>query len=223
MEQVKKAILEFNLNQDLPLSFGHKLRGFFANRFEDVLFHHHRENGELRYGYPLIQYKIIEGNPTVIGLNRGAELISDKFLAVEELSLAGEDYLPVEKKLNVVDHQLEVVDDLEFGYQFYSPWLGLNQQNYHRYLSEIKGAGQSKEENFLGNILIGNFLTLAKGVDWWVEEEIRVDVDLSPVDVRFKNQEMIGFTGRFTSNIKLPQYIGLGKSTARGFGVVKCS
>ena len=62
--KIKKISLEYDLEDNLPLSYGYKLRGFFANRFDHVLFHHHKDDGGFRYGYPLIQYKIMNGQPS---------------------------------------------------------------------------------------------------------------------------------------------------------------
>ncbi|KXS40411.1 MAG: hypothetical protein AWU54_1985 [Candidatus Frackibacter sp. T328-2] len=223
MPQIKKAILKFNIEDDLSLRYGHKLRGFFANNFADILFHNHKEDGGYRYAYPLIQYKIIGGQPTVIGLAKGAELIINNFLDIDRLTLGGKEYIQPEGKLEVIDAELEVVTDIampKFKYELQSPWLGLNQRNYKRYLREIKGADAKEARNFFKKILIGNILTFAKEVDWWIEEEIKVVPNLEAVDVKFKNQDMVGFVGEFYSNVSLPEYIGLGKSTARGFGTV---
>ena len=53
-----------------------KLRGFFANKFGDyILVHHHLNDKKLFYKSPLIQYKILEGNPFVIGINEGAIIL----------------------------------------------------------------------------------------------------------------------------------------------------
>ncbi|MBM7624060.1 CRISPR-associated endonuclease Cas6 [Sporohalobacter salinus] len=223
MPEIKKAVLEFDLKEKLSLNYGHKLRGFFANKFENVLFHHHKENGDLKYSYPLIQYKIINGKPTVIGLDKGAKLVGDKFLDVENLTLAGKKYTQIEKRLNVIDEEMKVVTNLEmpkFKYKFYSPWMGLNQTNYKKYLNEIKNGDCNRQREFFKKIIIGNILTFAKGVNWWIENTIKVVPNLDPIDVKFKNKDMTGFTGEFCSNVSLPQYIGLGKSTARGFGTI---
>lgn len=152
MTEVKQAILKFDLSDKLPLRYGHKLRGFFANRFEEVLFHNHKEDGSYRYAYPLIQYKIIAGLPTIIGLEEGANLITNKFLDIEKLVLAGEEYIEPEGRLEIVDQELEVVTDIampKFEYQFYAPWVGLNQRNYKRYIEEIKTSLLRSKEIFL--------------------------------------------------------------------------
>jgi len=223
MPQIKKAILKFNIEDDLSLRYGHKLRGFFANRFEDVLFHNHKENGNYRYAYPLIQYKIIEGKPSVIALEEGAELVIKNFLDIDKLKLIDKEYTQPESRLEVVDENLDVSpkdEGLKFKYKLLSPWLGLNQKNHRKYLKLVRDSSEGKQLEFLKRILIGNILTFAKGVDWWIEDEIIVVPQLKAIDIQFKNQKMLGFVGEFYSNVCLPDYIGLGKSTARGFGMV---
>ena len=44
MPKIEQAILSYNLTDQLPISYGKKLRGFFANRFNEVLFHNHQNN-----------------------------------------------------------------------------------------------------------------------------------------------------------------------------------
>lgn len=223
MEMIKKAILSYILEEELPLNYGHKLRGFFANQFKDILFHNHMENGNYRYAYPLIQYKIIEGRPIVLGIERGAELIIDKFLDIDKLILGEKEFIQPESRLEVNDEKLQFViveDMLKFKYRFYSPWIGLNQRNYKEYIKDIKEANYQKQKSFFKKILIGNILTFAKGVNWWIEEKIKVVPKLNVVNIKFKNKDMLGFTGEFYSNVSLPNYIGLGKLTARGFGTI---
>ncbi|MCK8827890.1 hypothetical protein MWH25_09080 [Natroniella acetigena] len=224
MPEIKQAILKFSLEEELSLNYGHKLRGFFANKFEDILFHHHKDDGGYRYAYPLIQYKIINGKPTIIGLEEGAELIIENFLEIDRLLLGDKEFLNPEGRLEVRDKELEVITDLEmpkFKYSFYSPWMGLNQKNYKIYSrKEIKKASKDKQRDFLKRILIGNILAFAKGINWYVEENIKLVPDLEAIEVKFKNQRMVGFVGDFYSNISLLEYIGLGNSTARGFGTL---
>ncbi|MFA6742759.1 MAG: hypothetical protein WCS36_00995, partial [Candidatus Neomarinimicrobiota bacterium] len=54
-------------NFDIP-----KLRGFFATRYPKcILIHNHLSDGRFKYGYPSIQFKVIERIPTLIGLSEG--------------------------------------------------------------------------------------------------------------------------------------------------------
>ncbi len=221
MPKIRHAILNYNLKDELPLSYGRKLRGFFANNFEHILFHHHKHDGNYRYAYPLIQYKIIAGQPLVIGLNRGAELLVENFLDIDHLRLGNDEYCEPDSRLEVTKKQVKTTDTMNYKYQFLTPWLGLNQKNYRRYVSQIQNKGYDERQKFLQQILIGNILAFAKGIDWWVEREIKVKCSLEEERVKFKDQSMIGFRGELATNIWLPNYIGLGKSTARGFGALK--
>ena len=108
-----------------------------------------------------------------------------------------------------------------YKYNFITPWLGLSQKNYKKYRNDYLDASAKEKMKFLKKLIIGNILSFAKGVDWWVEGEIVVEAKLEEVSVKFKNEEMIGFKGYFYSNIYLPEFIGLGKSTSRGFGTIR--
>lgn len=224
MVEIKQAVLKYNLEEKLPQRYGFKLRGFFANRFSDILFHNHKENGNLRFGYPLIQYKIINGKPMIVGVEKGAELIIEHFLDIDKLILGNKEYIEPEGRLEVDDLTLDFaldLDMLKYNYKFLTPWMGLNQKNYRKYKNEVEGATEPEKRNFFSRILIGNILAFAKGIDWWLEEEVNVVPDLESITVKFKNKKMMGFIGGFYSNIKLPNYVGVGQSTARGFGTIK--
>lgn len=221
--ELKCAVLEYNIEDDLPLSFGRKLRGYFAHRFEDELFHHHTESGELRYAYPLIQYKIVRGNPLIIGLGEACEILAHSFIEVEELKLGDKKYEKPQGNLKVNNYNLSVKEDQampEFKYEFITPWLGLNQENYRKYREDIGEARGKEIKKFLAKIMVGNILSFGKGVGWWIENNIIIMPKFKKVEVTFKGKEMLGFVGEFFTNAKLPDYIGLGQATSRGFGTI---
>jgi len=220
--KIKKAVLEYDIEDNLPLSYGSKLRGFFANKFDNVLFHHHKKDGGFKYQYPLIQYKIIKGNPVVVAMGKGCEIVSKHFLDIEKLKLEDKIYKLPTGRLKVDQINLEVKENYNmfpYSYDFYSPWMALNQKNYNKYVNELKN--EKEKRKYLSKILTGNILSFAKGINWWVENEIVVMPELEEITVNFKNNKMLGFKGRFYSNISLPEYIGLGKSTSRGFGTIE--
>lgn len=221
--QLKVTNLKYELKDDLSVRYGHKLRGFFANRFEDVLFHQHKKDGSLRYQYPLIQYKIVKNNPFIIGLGNGAELIIKNFLEVDELDLAGHKYENPAGRLEVNQEELFINNNYDmpaYKYCFLTPWLGLSQKNYHKYKNKYASQAQSEQSKFFKKILIGNILSFAKGINWWVKEQLIIETKLKEIEVNFKNQNMLGFKGCFYANVYLPEYIGLGKSVSRGFGTI---
>lgn len=221
--KIKVTKLKYELEDELPVRYGHKLRGFFANNLKNVLFHQHKEDGSLRYKYPLIQYKIIDNTPLILGLGEGAEEIINHFLDIEELKIANKRYLQPAGRLKVDQEDLFINNNYDmpaYKYNFITPWLGLSQKNYKKYKNNYLDAAADKKMRFLKKLIIGNILSFAKGIDWWIEEEIVVEAKLEEISVQFKNEDMIGFKGYFYSNIYLPGLIGLGKSTSRGFGSI---
>jgi hypothetical protein len=72
-------------------------------------------------------------------------------------------------------------------------------------------------------MLVGNLLSLAKGLGWHVENPIIANVQhlLRERKITYKNTPLIAFDVTFSTNVFLPDYIGLGKSSAMGYGVVR--
>lgn len=195
---------------------GHKLRGFVASLFPEYdEFHNHSEKGWL-YRYPIIQYKVINGVPYIIGINQGADKLQQVEDELEELIL-GNMKIPVfEKALTISCETVGVLDDV-MEYSFLTPWLALNQDNYRRYL---EGTGVEQREK-LRSVIIGNLLSLSKGMDHRVNKKIVVDLGtLNPIETKFKDQKMLAFIGKFFVNFAIPDYLGIGKSVSRGFGTV---
>ncbi|MFW6025301.1 MAG: CRISPR-associated endonuclease Cas6 [Candidatus Woesearchaeota archaeon] len=216
--KIQKAELEYKVEDNLELSYGKKLRGFFANKFKNVLFHNHKENDSFRYQYPLIQYKILNGNPFIIGINEGAILIVNNFLDIDQITLGDKVYDKPEGIISMSNNELKVEAET-YKYKFITPWRGLNDKNFKKY-KKLKN-NHKEQDDFLNNILIGNILSFAKGIDWWIEEEIKIKSDLEEIPIYYKGNKMSGFKGDIKINIKLPDYIGLGKSPSRGFGTIK--
>lgn len=221
--EIKLTKLSYELEDELPVRYGHKLRGYFANKFKDVLFHQHKKDGSLRYKYPLIQYKIIDNKPLIVGLGEGAEKIINHFMDIDKLQFEDEIYSNPAGRLNVDQEEVFINNNYDmpaYKYNFITPWLGLSQKNYKKYRHDYLDASAKKKMKFLKRLIIGNILSFAKGIDWWIEEEIVIEAKLEEISVKFKNEAMIGFKGYFYSNIYLPEFIGLGKSTSRGFGTI---
>jgi len=199
---------------------GHKLRGWFGNLFKEKspLLHNHLEGGELIYRYPLVQYKVIDGTPLLVGINEGAELLIDLFLQIRELDIDGTRIPLQHKQLDCKEVNAGYADRL-FTYQFKTLYLALNQKNYASY--QKLDSEEKKEE--LNRLLRSHILAAFKGMGIWLEPHQRVltQVWMKERSTQLKNQRMLAFLGKFTTNVWLPNWIGLGKSTSRGFGAVE--
>ena len=214
---LKQIIIQF---PDIPLKTrdGHKLRGYFGNLFKEYspLLHNHFQDGRLRYAYPLVQYKVINKTAHLIGLDEGAELLAKLFLKVKQLIIDNHNYEILSKNITSLSVEISSISE-PITYQFLTPWLALNQQNYRKY----KQLNQAERQFLLQRIIVGNILTFYKAIGFTAEQTITANLQVREVNVMFKNQRMIGFVGMFTVNAILPDYIGIGKSVSRGFGTIR--
>ena len=198
----------------------HKLRGFFGNLFKEhsTLLHNHYEDGQFRYKYPLVQYKVIDKTPFLIGIEEGAELLPKLFLEIQEIDIDGKKYAINNKNIEMDQEEVGYSDQLE-KYQFKTLWMALNQKNYQKY----HGLKDEKEkEDMLNSILVGHVLSFFRNVDLELKatERLMVNLKIQEKSTKFKENRMIAFTGSFLINAHLPNFIGLGKSVSRGFGTI---
>ena len=197
-----------------------ELRGFFATQFTEYSLLHQHSADKLIYRYPLVQYKIIDSAPMVIGINDGAEVLKQVYDKYDEIKLGEEIYEIVEKGISVKNQEFGISDKIH-SYEFATPWLALNQENYMRYYGLN---GREERQEFLRKTLIGNLLSMSKSLDYQVPGRIKCDVRVKIRKSRLKDVSMMVFIGSFCANFLIPDYLGIGKSVSRGFGAVrKCA
>jgi hypothetical protein len=185
---------------------------------ENILFHNHLDK-EYRFSYPLIQYKRIRNKPHLLCIEEGVDQVHHFFENKQEGLMLGD--RPYE--LNVENIRLNrftmQVWDKSFNY-FIQDWLPLNQNNYQ----EFKQIDSEIEQfEFFEKILKGNILSFAKGINWTVEKKIKVRINeiIRKNIIKVKGVSREAYTLTFSSNVFLPNHIGIGKNASMGFGVVK--
>lgn len=194
-----------------------QLRGFFATKFNEYTLLHHHNTDKLIYKYPLVQYKMINKTPTVIGINEGAEVLKEIYDKYDEINLNGNIYEIVERGITVKEQEFGISDKL-LSYRFVTPWLALNQENFERYL-KLSGV---KQNEMLRRNLIGNLISASKGLGYTVPDTIRLEIGKSQnMMCRVKRVQFVGLICEFMVNFEIPQYMGLGKSVSRGYGTVE--
>ena len=196
-------------------------RGAIANKVgrENVLFHNHLGKESFLYGYPRIQYKVLRKNPAIVCINEGSEEMLKFFEKTNwNIHLNGKE-IETEVKHISFDYAYCGVSDQMSRYRI-SNWFALNEANFSKFKDHTDGEEQVR---FLERILIGNILSFAKGIEWDVKQEIRLSISDLPKGrlFNFKNHQMVGLDVEFVSNVVLPDWIGLGKSVSRGFGVLR--
>lgn len=185
---------------------------------ENILFHNHIDQGFL-YGYPVIQYKIIGANAAMVCVNEGSEEIIKFFQKTNWKMRINQRIVSTQvKSISYTYFDCEL-SDLKYVYCI-NDWFALNETNF-----EVFKNFDSDDDKrlLLQRILVGNILSFAKAIRWTVEGEIKIEI--RPITriqpFQFKGQQMVGFDAIFSTNALLPDYIGLGKLAARGFGALK--
>lgn len=210
--------IELVLETAKPLGFDNSvgLRGFVGRCFsEDILLHNHN-NGGLVYSYPRIQYKVISSRAIIIGLAEGVESIKN-IPSLKNITLGYEDIKVSDMNLSEKESVLGILD-IQQAYSFLTPWLALNERNYEQYQ---KFENWAKKKDFLEKILIGNILSMSKGLGYTVPEPIKTNIlKMREVQTSLKGTTMLGFLGTFSVNFEIPDYWGIGKSVSRGFGTI---
>lgn len=218
LKSVKIISVQFPNNPvnrfDIP-----KLRGYIAKRFPKYdLIHNHLKDGKFLYNYPAIQFKTINRIPTIIGLGNGVEIVKEVFEDVNEFRIESKRYRIWEKSITLRKEDFGQTKTF-FHYRFASPWMALKEENFESF----KLMNHIECQQFLRHLLRENLKTISKGFDYQIPEIETVQVEgyFKPRNMNFKNVKMLCFTGDFTVNFAIPNYLGIGKQVARGYGMVE--
>ncbi len=218
MITMKYNIINLILKTDLKLTASPtKVRGFIGNVYKDFpILHNHYSNDKFLYSYPYVQYKIINGNIVIVGIDEGADLIKKIAPELSTLSLDKE-YKITEKIIHEKEYDIKPTSE-EKHYKFVTPWLGLNQKNYQKYINSI--SWKDKKE-ILNKVLVGNILSMSKGLGIIVNKRLYAKTHFDEKIVNYKGVKMNAFKGEFKVYYDIPDYFGLGKGVSQGFGCVK--
>ncbi|MFQ6618139.1 MAG: CRISPR-associated endonuclease Cas6 [Fidelibacterota bacterium] len=168
------------------------------------------------YTYPLVQFKIINGYPIILGIKDAVDSVKDIVERIDSLKFG-----PMEIKIK--DREISE-NECEFGiseevkkYNFISPWLPLREDNY----TEFKYFYESERSVFLRRTLVRNIFTISKTLEYKINTKIKVIPNLKTIPRYEIKAPTTGFLGSFRVNFHIPNYFGLGNSVAKGFGTVK--
>ncbi len=215
---LEKAILRLKCEIKLVHTDSLSLRGYFGNLYRNrPEFHGHYQN-EFIYKHPLIQYKIIEGNPVLIGVKEGAYLLK-AIPELKEIDINREKIKVYEQHLNITQEEYGTSEKY-LDYKFITPWIGLNEENFHSYKKIDRK--DDTAQLFLQKILIGNILSMSKSFKYTVKEKLVLDSEIKEYGSALTKKDLIlcSFKGHFSVNFKIPDFWGIGKSSSKGFGTV---
>ena len=222
--QIMTKIISIRYNTPLALDKIPFFRGAIIQQCEGQIseetfkfLHNHTDEG-LIYSYPLVQYKLIEGKAGIVLIGEACQ-VADHLIRPNTISAnidgISHDLLVENASINFID--LEPKAEL-FNYRIRN-WLPLNQANYEKF---IHADGVIEQYTLLERILVGNVISMAKGLGISIEDRITCKITLlkNTRTVIFKGIKMLAFDLQFKSNIDFPEQIGLGKGVSRGFGVI---
>src|SRR5690554_7149905 len=117
---MKYLILKFN-DVKLDVRDIAKVRGYFATSFPDkTLLHNHLPGGGFCYKFPKIQYRLLDGNPALIALDEGIDVLKEVFFITDEMVIGNKVYELNEKE--IISFNVEIYQQTDFSYyRFISP------------------------------------------------------------------------------------------------------
>ncbi len=217
MKYIRSLIVKFE--NEISAKDIIKFRGAIISSMEkaNVLFHNHNEEG-LRYSYPLIQYKRIRKKAAIVCFGEGTDVISDFFTQSYLQLRIGDDIFDLKPEDIKAERTLVQLWENPIEYRLRN-WLPLNEDNYKTF---VQTDSLIEKAQLLQKILLGNILSSMKGLNLTIQNNIQCVLTeiSSPRIVKYKNVKLMSFDVLFSSNISLPQYLGLGKHSSVGFGIL---
>lgn len=191
------------------------LRGFLANTFKNNTEYHNHDGTSFLYRYPHIQYKKIYKNLIIIGLQQKSYSLPIELSRLSYINTNSGEKI----KINDIKFRTQIIDITQqnMKYGFETPWIAFNSENFKKFFS----ADAMTKTEFLEKILVGNLLSLFKGLNLRINFEIHTRLyNLRPIVIYLNSKQFVAFRGEFETNIVIPEYLGIGKSVSKGFGTV---
>jgi hypothetical protein len=185
---------------------------------DHVVFHNHIGDDRFHYKYPVIQYKSEGKKASIVCIKDGVDEIHHFFENnTGHIKIGNSERSLKVENVQINKFTIKVTED--FHRYKIKKWLPVNAENYMKYLSL---EGLTEQVQFLENIMVGNILSMAKGLDWRVEEKITVKITNIGRQylTKFKQSNLISFDLDFKTNVCLPYDIGLGKGISNGYGTL---
>lgn len=101
--------------------------------------------------------------------------------------------------------KMEVKQEKKY-YKLISPWIALHHDNYEKF----KKLQSDAKKYFLEKILIGNILSVLKGLKIFIDFKIEVEIEnIKSFPISANENTFQGFFCAVRTNIHLPNYVGI--------------
>jgi hypothetical protein len=151
----------------------------------------------------------------VVGLQSYAKILLERLAALDHVTTPRGVV-----KVHALDFQMDdcQVDSQIHSYEFATPWIALNEENYTRFRNLPEGS----RKPFLERILVANALSTLKWLGIFVTHRVSASItSYRPISVTVHENTFQAFRTQFSLNLGLPDHIGLGKSVSKGLGSIR--
>ena len=169
-----------------------------------------------RYLYPRVQVKVLNEQIYIIGVGNGSDCVLQLIDKINTLDFGNITFEVSDKNIIDIADQFQQADQL-IRYRFVTPWVALNQNTGRKY----RALNNSERVSFLNKLLGQNIVFIAKELGIDLIDKIFTKVNLSSLFPKPMDENNWGaFSGEFSTNFNLPNYIGLGNGITRGYGAI---
>ena len=170
-----------------------------------------------RYRYPRVQVKVLRKQLCIFGIGGGYLPVNSFQKELHNLEAEGILFEVHDKEIPQDGLELQEISDEYLRYKFITPWVALTQ----RALAHYKSLTPRERVAHLNRVLVQNLLFISRDLGYEPEFTVSVRVKLQTLSPRVVEEQGSGsFKGYFTSNMKLPDYLGLGNGITKGLGTI---
>ena len=215
MNVIRTSTTRIKIDSVKKVSSNH-FRAFMLKQFADRELANLSESSKERNIYiPLLQYKIINGTPFIFAMEDGVNALKEIVPELNELYLGHKKYKVIEIIAKDVEYEVGVITKRR-KYEFETPWLALSDEDYGKY----KYLYEQERKSALSKMIIRNILGFARAFDVEISSRIKVKHELSEIQSFKLGTSTSGFIGNFEINFQIPEHLGIGNLSDRGFGSI---
>ncbi len=200
--------LRFSLD-NLRSDLNGKMTGYFSDYTGDTAGFIHR--------YPVLQCKQVRNDLIVTGIGQGADFLC-RYSRDQDFLGDGGSRCRITARDPEVRPELFGITDSECTYEFLTPWLALNQQHAKKFY-DLKG--KPERDSFMQKLLTSHLQMFAKSLDLRTTDLITCEAKVKFRHERIDRENVIIFLGKFRTRLRIPDYLGIGRSVSLGYGTIK--
>lgn len=168
------------------------------------------------YRYPALQCKQVRHELVLLGICQGALFLRQITEGNNSLAAGGSTCSVLSRDPDIRREEFGI-DGTEHDYEFLTPWLALNQQYAAKFYDL---SGKPARDAFMEKLLLSHLNSLAKSLDAPPAGPVTCTAKVKFKRERIGRENVIVFLGKFRTNLRIPDYLGIGQSVSQGYGTL---